>query len=88
MLYLILYIVGILVYLCLSFPVQLIFLLLNSFVPDPIPYIDEIIMYAGIIKKIINAVNIIDWIKKYPKISIIIGSVLLILIIGLLMIWI
>lgn len=88
MLYLILYIVGVLVYLCLPFPIQLIFLLLNSFFPDPIPYIDEIIMYAGIMKKIINAVNVIDWIEEHPKIAIIIGSVLLILIIVLLVIWI
>lgn len=55
---------------------------------DPIPYIDEIIMYASIMKKIINMVNVIDRIEEHPKIAIIIGSVLLIIIIVLLVIWI
>ena len=36
-------------YFALPFPIQLIIFAINAIVPDPIPYVDEIIMVGGII---------------------------------------
>lgn len=46
--------VIILVYMFLPCPIQLIFSIINFFIPDPIPYLDEIIMWGGLLSKIIK----------------------------------
>jgi hypothetical protein len=60
MLLIVLYILGILVYLGLPLPAQITVLLLNTFIPDPLPFVDEIIMYGSTIKKCYKTINIIS----------------------------
>lgn len=77
-------IIGLLIYLGLPLPLQLFVLLLNSVTPDPIPYIDEIIMYASFIKKLITCMHILDmleWIKEHKILAIVLGIGVIILII-------
>ena len=74
----ILYIVGILVYLCLPLYLQIIFIIVNTFVNDPIPFLDEIIMYASFIKKLCNLGRIIEFIEDNKVLSIIIGVVIVV----------
>ncbi len=45
------YIFFLALYLVCPFPAQLIIFLINLFVPDPVPCIDEIVMVIGLIKK-------------------------------------
>lgn len=49
-----LYIIGIGIYCVLPLPIQIPLLLLNTMLPDPIPYIDEIIMYGSTVKKLVR----------------------------------
>ena len=74
----ILYIVGILVYLCLPLYLQIIFIIVITFVNDPIPFLDEIIMYASFIKKLCNLGRIIEFIEDNKVLSIIIGVVIVV----------
>ena len=61
----------------LPFPIQFILMLINIFVPDPIPFLDEIIMGAGVISKLYWLENIgdhiSDFFKKHKFLSFLIG---------------
>lgn len=57
--YLILLIIGLMVYLKLPFKYQLIFLAINFFIPDTIPFIDEIVMTGSTVKKGILAMKLL-----------------------------
>lgn len=50
--YIILMFIGLAVYVCLPAFLQLILSVLNSFIADPIPLIDEIIMYGSFAYKV------------------------------------
>lgn len=62
-------IVGGSIYFALPFPIQLILLLINALVPDPIPFIDEIIMVGGIFSKLytmdIFLGEFFDWLSEH-----------------------
>lgn len=77
----IIYILGVLVYCVLPYWLQLPLLLINTFVPDPIPYIDEIIMYGSMVKKMVNAGKILAWIDEHRFLTGIIILVLVVIII-------
>lgn len=63
----IIYGVLILIYVAMPFWVQLIFTAINTWLPDPIPLIDEIIMYGALVGKIMNVLNVFDWIYTYRR---------------------
>lgn len=75
----ILYIIGVGIYCCLPLPLQIPILLLNTMLPDPIPYLDEIIMYASTLKKLARLASVIEWIEDHTAlaIAIFIGVVVL-----------
>lgn len=62
-------IVGGSIYFVLPLPIQLILLLINALVPDPIPFIDEIIMIGGIISKLYTLDNLFSdfwyWVSEH-----------------------
>lgn len=60
------------IYFALPLPIQLVILVVNAIIPDPIPYIDEIIMIGGIISKIELLENIGDFISEHKILSLII----------------
>ena len=74
-------IIGVLVYLILPLPLQFVVLLLNTAFPDPIPYLDEIIMYASFIKKLLKYQHIMEWIQEHKTFVAAIGIGVLIVII-------
>lgn len=55
------YIVIIVVYICLPLPLQIVGFLLNTYIPDPIPVLDEVIMFIAMIKKLNNLIEAIDF---------------------------
>ena len=56
-------IVGGSIYFVLPLAVQLILFAINAIVPDPIPYLDEIIMVGGILSKLKKLDDIEDFIS-------------------------
>ena len=75
-------------YFALPFPIQLIIFAINAIVPDPIPYVDEIIMVGGIISKISFLDNVGYFISEHKILSIIIAIPLSIFLIwGSVQIW-
>ena len=75
-------------YFTLPFPIQLIIFIINAIVPDPIPYVDEIIMVGGIISKISFLDNVGYFISEHKILSFIIAFPLSIFLIwGSVQIW-
>lgn len=69
---------------CVSpLPLQFIMLIINTLVPDPIPILDELIMYIGFINKLSSLENILDFIVDHKIISFIIGIIVLVIIFNL-----
>lgn len=71
------------VYVALPLWAKFIVLIINSFIPDPIPVLDEVLMFAATINdmiKIQKAMLISQWIRSHKVLSIciILGIVLLI----------
>ena len=70
MILLIVYIIAFLLFLFAPLPFQILFMLANIFIPDPIPVIDEALMLASIVKKIIGGFKalgiILDFKEKHP----------------------
>ena len=62
MILIILYVILLCVYFACPLPVRLLILAVNFFIPDPIPIVDEVLMIAGIISKIIALDNILEFI--------------------------
>ena len=70
MIYTIIYVIAFCFFLTASLlPLQLIFTIVNYFIPDPIPIIDEALMTASIIKKILSLVNVMEFVHNHPKLS-------------------
>lgn len=64
------------IYIALPLWVKLLVLLVNSFFPDPIPVLDEVLMAVAIIRdilKIYKAMQIMEWIRIHKVLSICIG---------------
>ena len=60
------YIIGVLFYCGLPWYLQFVVLLFNTFIPDPVPYLDEIIMYASFVKKVVMVDTIVSFVKEHP----------------------
>ncbi len=79
-------VVGILIVLALLFTrlpiwLKLIILTANSFFPDPIPVVDEVLMVASVIGDILRIAKAQEFIRRHRILSIVIGCALLGLII-------
>ena len=80
MLYIIGYVLVFLLFLGAPFWLQLIFTILNVFINDPIPLIDEAVMGVSIVKKIISFTRIAEFVSAHKILSAIITIGLLIVI--------
>lgn len=82
--FIIIYIIVFAVYFVSPLPVRLLILLINFFVPDPIPVIDEVIMIAGIISKLTLFGRIVEFAQNHKRLVkvltalVVIGIILLI----------
>lgn len=79
----IIYLIMISIYCVSPLPLQFIMLIINTLVPDPIPILDELIMYIGFINKLSSLENILDFIVDHKIISFIIGIIVLVIIFNL-----
>lgn len=69
MLYIIGYVLVFSLFWGAPFWLQILFTLLNVFINDPIPLIDEAVMGVSIVKKIISAVRIAEFVSAHKIIS-------------------
>lgn len=67
-----LYIFGLIIYIALPFPLQILLLIINTVTPDPIPFIDEIIMYGGALKKMMSFLDVISFFEEHEIIAFIV----------------
>lgn len=58
-------IIAALFYICLPWYVQSAIWLVNLFIPDPIPFFDEIFMFVPIAYKIKKIIGISEFLSKY-----------------------
>ena len=58
-------IIAALFYLCLPWYVQSAIWLVNIFISDPIPFLDELIMFVPIAYKIKKIIDISEFLRKY-----------------------
>ena len=59
--------IGGVIYFCCPFPIQLLLMIGNVFIPDPIPFLDEIIMVGGIISKLYFLENLSWYVHSFWK---------------------
>ncbi len=57
--------IAALLYLCLPWYVQSAVWLVNLFIPDPMPFFDELIMFVPMAYKIKRILDISDFLSKY-----------------------
>lgn len=68
-------------YVCLPWYVQSVVWLVNIFIPDPIPFFDELIMFVPIAYKIKKIISISEFLRKYGIVlAVLIGIVIIALI--------
>lgn len=79
----IIYIVALCIYMALPFPFQLILLIINFLVPDPIPVLDEVIMYASVINKLSFLDNVFSFFEDHEIIAMIVKCILVLLLLVL-----
>lgn len=58
-------IIAALFYLCLPWYLQSVIWLVNLFISDPIPFLDELIMFVPIAYKIKKIIDISEFLRKY-----------------------
>ena len=82
MIYTIVYIIALVIFVGSPLPLQIIFMLLNLVIPDPIPILVEAWMMASIIKICLTVIKIKEFAEEYPKIfiAILIGIVVVIIV--------
>ncbi len=84
MLFVVVYVIAFIIFLVALLPLQIIFIIVNFFIPDPIPILDEALMGASIIKKILALENIIEFAEEHPGLfkAIIVGAIIVLLILA------
>lgn len=67
--FIIIYVILFIVFLGAPLPLQLIFTVVNMFIPDPIPIVDEVLMAVSITKKIVGGISVLDFVERHPVIT-------------------
>ena len=77
-------IISALIYICLPWYIQLAAWIVNLFIPDPVPILDELLMLVPIFTKIKRIAVLSEFLRKYGKIlAIVLGVGLVVLILCL-----
>ena len=59
-------IIFLLIYVCCPWYIQFSLMILNIFIPDPIPLLDEVIMVVSTYSKISKSIKALLFFKKHP----------------------
>lgn len=77
------YLFFIAIFLVVPLPAQLILLVINFMVPDPIPLLDEVIMSISVLKKLITLGRIWEFFEEHKFLTLLIVIGLLVLLYNL-----
>ena len=69
------------VYMAFPIKAKIVIMLLNFFLPDPIPWVDEFIMLVGIVAKMDKAVRVWEFITRH-KFLVAVSVILVILLVA------
>lgn len=64
--WILMYVIAYAIYCALPFWAEIILIIINMSIPDPIPFLDEILMILPAIKKIHTILVVKDTIERYP----------------------
>lgn len=64
--WILMYVIAYAIYCVLPFGVEIILIIINMSIPDPVPFLDEILMILPTIKKIHTILIVKDAIERYP----------------------
>ncbi len=64
--WILMYVIAYAIYCALPFGVEIILIIINMSIPDPVPFLDEILMILPAIKKIHTILIVKDAIERYP----------------------
>lgn len=70
-LYMVLLIIAAFIYICLPWYIQLAVWVINLFMPDPVPVLDELLMLVPTLLKIKRIIDLSEFLRKYGKILLI-----------------
>lgn len=59
-----LYVIGIIIYIMLPISIDMVIFVIDAYVPDPIPFVDEIVLLGILVKKIKNGAKAYNFFKK------------------------
>lgn len=59
------------IYICLPWYIQLAAWVINLFIPDPVPVLDELFMFVPVLLKIKRIIVLSEFLRKYGKILLI-----------------
>lgn len=62
-------ILFLLFYIAATIRIKILLFIINLFLPDPIPYIDEFIMFGDIVVNLLKVVRIIEFINEHKVLS-------------------
>lgn len=65
--------IFLLVYISVPIRTKIVLFIINLFLPDPIPYIDELIMAGNIVLNLIKAIKIIEFVNEHKVLSAVLG---------------
>lgn len=75
-----------LIYCCLPWYIEVVIWLVNLYIPDAFPIIDEVLMFVPMVSKIKKAIDLYDFFEEYGKIILAI-LVVVVAIIAAICIW-
>ena len=61
----IVYAVFLIVYVCMPIPLQIVAFFINTYVPDPIPVVDELLMVYSTLNKVKSVYNAVSYIEAH-----------------------
>lgn len=61
--------IFLLIYISVPIRTKIVLFIINLFLPDPIPYVDELVMAGNIVLNLVKAIKIIEFINEHRILS-------------------
>lgn len=65
--------IFLLVYISVPIRTKIVLFIINLFIPDPIPYVDELVMAGNMVLNLVKAIKIIEFINEHKILSVFLG---------------
>lgn len=65
--------IFLLVYVAVPIRTKIVLFIINLFLPDPMPYVDELIMAGNIVLNLVKAIKIIEFVNEHKVLTVFLG---------------